>query len=93
MPRFYERVDAEVDVDPAEYWDQCTDREKRELADCVIDEGLATAAEETWKGGRGQTYTDQELIRLLDDMWKNRQHIDLKIVDQLRAQLKEKKIL
>jgi hypothetical protein len=94
MPTFYESVDAEVDIDPSEYWDQCSDHEKRELVDAAVDDGYAANInDESFRAAKGQTYTDQEVIRLLEDMWQNRQHIDLKTVDRLREQLKAERIL
>jgi hypothetical protein len=38
-------------------------------------------------------YTEQELLRLLKDIWNSRDFINIKEIDRLRAELKERKIL
>jgi len=92
MPTFYERVDAELDIDPSEYWDQCSDREKQKLAEYAIDDEYASGY--TGRLDRNsQTYTEQCLSVLLDEIWENRIHVDMKTIDRFRAQLKAERIL
>jgi hypothetical protein len=87
MPRFYESVDAKLDINPSDYWEDCSNSEKQELANRVIDEGYGS------KERSRQTYTEECLSDLLDEIWENRIHVDMAIVDRLRAQLKAERIL
>jgi hypothetical protein len=91
MPEFY--TEAELDIDPSEYWSECSNTEKKELAGYAIEDGYAKEkgpieVEELFEGS---TYTENELAKLLVDIWESRTWFSIKEIDELRQQLRENK--
>lgn len=93
MPEF--NTEAELDIDPSEYWSECSNREKEELADYAIEDGYANQKGpiEVDELFEGSTYTETELAKLLIDIWENRIHFSIAEIDALRQQLRENKKL
>jgi hypothetical protein len=89
-------IDVEVSVDIDDILCEMNSREKNELCQELIDEGHAP---EDFNGMeldqvlKPETYSERHLIAFFNDMWGNRLHIDYKMVDELRVQLKEQNIL
>ena len=82
-------VDIDVDIDDVLY--EMSTHEKEELCQSLIEDGYGPGVSgEHWLA---ETYTDQQLIQLFNDMWANRIHIDLKQIDQLRSQLEDQKLV
>lgn len=90
----YLSVEAEVDYDPSDFWEECSSREKQELAEIVIEEGFALPIGKSAGGFSGaESYTEQELLSVITDLWSNRHFIDIKNVDELRENLRNKKLI
>jgi len=91
MPEFY--TEAELDIDPSEYWSECSNTEKKELADYAIEDGYAKEKGliEVGELFGGSTYTENELAKLLIDIWESRNWFSIKEIDDLRQQLRENK--
>lgn len=91
MPEFY--TEADLDIDPSEYWSECSNREREELADYAIEDGYANKKGpiEVDELFEGSTYTETELAKLLVDIWESRIHFSIKEIDELRQQLRENK--
>jgi hypothetical protein len=91
MPEFY--TEAELDIDPSEYWSECSNREKEELADFAIEDGYAQANGPVSPNNlfASSTYTENELAKLLIDIWESRTWFSIKEIDELRQQLRENK--
>jgi len=92
----YLSVEAEVDYDPSDFWCECSSIEKEELVDLAIEEGLASPAKGSGNVGISvvtTSYTEEELAKLLSDLWENRAFIDIKIVDELRENLRNKNLV
>jgi hypothetical protein len=91
MPEF--NTEAEIDIDPYEYWSECSTRERKELAEYAIEDGYAkengpTEIDELFEGS---TYTETELGKLLIEIWESRNWFSIKEIDSLRNQLREDK--
>ena len=93
MPEFYKEAD--LDIDPSEYWSECSNREKEELADYAIEDGYAKEKGpiEVDELFEGSSYTENELAKLLIDIWENRIHFSIAEIDALRQQLRENRKL
>lgn len=91
MPDFY--TEAEIDIDPSEYWSECSNREKEELAEFAIEDGYAQANGPVSPNNLfgSSTYTENELAKLLIDIWESRTWFSTKDIDELRKQLRESK--
>jgi hypothetical protein len=90
----YLSVETEVDYDPSDFWEECSSSEKKELAELVIEDGLALPIGNLAEGFSGAgSYTEQELLSLINHLWENRNFVDMKIVDELRENLRNKKVL
>ena len=91
MPEFY--TEAELDIDPSEYWSECSNTEKKELADYAIEDGYAKEKGPIEVGELfgGSSYTENELAKLLVDIWESRNWFSIKEIDELRQQLRENK--
>jgi hypothetical protein len=90
----YLSVETEVDYDPSDFWEECSSSEKQELAEIVIEEGLALPKGGSTGGFSGAgSYTEQELLSLINHLWENRNFVDMKIIDELRQNLRNKKVL
>ena len=90
----YLSVETEVDYDPSDFWEECSSREKQELAEIVIEKGLALPIGKSSEGFSGTgSYTEQELLSLINHLWENRNFVDMKIIDELRQNLRNKKVL
>jgi hypothetical protein len=86
MPEF----NTDVDIDPSDYWSECSIRDKKELAEYAIEDGYAQ--KQPIKVGElfnGSTYTETELGKLLLEIWENRNWFSIKDIDAIRNQLKE----
>ena len=91
MPEF--NTEAEIDIDPSEYWSECSNREKEELAEFVIEDGYAQANGQVSPSNvfGSSTYTENELGKLLIEIWESRTWFDIKEIDDLRQQLRDAK--
>ena len=91
MPDFY--TEAELDIDPSEYWSECSNREKAELAEFAIEDGYAQANGPVSPNNLfGSTsYIENELAKLLIDIWESRTWFSIKEIDALRQQLRDAK--
>lgn len=87
MPEFT----TEIDIDASEYWSDCSTREKKELAEYAIEDGYAQAngpiSPDNLFGS--STYTENELAKLLIDIWESRTWFSINEIDTLRQQLKD----
>lgn len=83
----------EVDIDDI-LWEMSTS-EKEELCQQLIEDGYGPEREDVGLVGilNAETHTERELISLLEDLWTNRINIDYKLVDELRAQLRDRNII
>lgn len=86
-------IDVEVDIDDI-LWEM-SKLEKEELCEQLIEDGYGPEHEDIGLVGilNAETHTERELISLLENLWTNRINIDYKLVDELRAQLRERKVL
>lgn len=83
-------VNVDVDIDDI-LWEMSSS-EKEELCQELIDEGYGPEGIESgWP--LPESYTEGELVSLFQDMWTNRIHIDVKLVDELKKLLRERNIL
>jgi len=91
MPEF--NTEAEIDIDPSEYWSECSIREKEELAEYAIEDGYAQANGPVSPSNvfGSSTYTENELGKLLIEIWESRNWFSTKDIDALRNQLREDK--
>lgn len=89
-------VSVDIDIDDI-LWDMGTS-EKEELCQQLIEDGYGPELDLTLDADlkyvfNPGTYTEHELVRLFEDLWENRIHIDHKLVDELRANLKGQNVL
>lgn len=89
-------IDVEVDIDGI-LWKMSTS-EKEGLCRELIQDGYGPGPEdfsgmELDEVLQGQSYSETELVSLFKDMWTNRNFIDHKLVDELRRQLRERRVL
>jgi len=89
-------IDVEVDIDDI-LWEM-NDTEKRELCQELIEDGYGQEPEdfngmELDEVLNAETYSERELVALFNEMWSSRIHIDHKLVDELRTQLREQNVL
>ncbi len=89
-------IDVEVDIDDI-LWEMST-LEKEDLCQQLIEDGYGPELDLTLDADlkyvfNPGTYTEHELVRLFEDLWENRIHIDHKLVDELRDQLKRQNVL
>jgi hypothetical protein len=86
-------IEVEVDIDDI-LWEM-SDSEKEDLCRELIEDGYGPEHEDVGLVGilNAETYTERELISLLEDLWTNRINIDYKLVDELRAQLRDRNII
>lgn len=91
MPEF--TTDSEFDIDPSDYWSECSNREKNELADYAIEDGYSNkkGPTEVYELFEGSTYTETELAKLLVNIWESRHQFSIAEIDALRQQLRENK--
>ena len=87
---------ATIDIDDI-LWEMSTS-EKEDLCRELIQDGYSPGPEdfngmELDEVLQAETYTDAELVKLFKDMWTSRRFIDHKLVDELRAQLRERRVL
>lgn len=90
----YLSVETEVDYDPYSFWEECSVGEKKELAELAIRDDLALPIEnlsDVFSGA--ESYVEQELLVLINHIWENRNFVDMKIVDELRENLRNKKVI
>jgi hypothetical protein len=88
MPEF----NTDVDIDPSDYWSECSIRDKKELAEYAIEDGYAQKQPiEVGELFEGSTYTENELAKLLVNIWESRNWFSINDIDALRNQLREDK--
>jgi len=88
MPEF----NTDVDIDPSDYWSECSIRDKKELAEYAIEDGYAQKQPiEVGELFKGSTYTENELAKLLVNIWESRNWFSINDIDALRNQLREDK--
>lgn len=78
-------------------WDMSSS-EKEELCQQLIEDGYGPGpgdfnGMELDEVLQAETYTETELISLFKEMWTNRRFIDHELVDELRGQLRERRVL
>jgi len=86
----------DIDIDDI-LWDMSTS-EKEDLCNELIEEGYGPGPEdfngmELDEVLQADIYSETELISLFKDMWVSRNFIDQKLVDELRGNLKERRVL
>ena len=89
-------INVDVDIDDI-LWD-LSDYEKRDLCEQLIEDGYAPDSDlfddvELGDVLQTETYTECELVSLIEDLWNNRRFIDHKLVEELRVQLRERNVL
>lgn len=89
-------VTVEVDIDDI-LWKMSTS-EKEDLCQELIENGYGPGPEdfngmELDEVLNAETYSERELVDLFKEIWSSRIHIDHKLVDELRAQLRERNVL
>ena len=89
-------INVDVDIDDI-LWD-LSDYEKRDLCEQLIEDGYAPDSDlfddvELGDVLQTETYTESELVSLIEDLWNNRRFIDHKLVEELRVQLRERNVL
>ena len=89
-------IDVEVDIDDI-LWEMST-LEKEDLCQQLIEDGYGPELDLTLDVDlkyvfNPGTYTEHELVRLFEDLWENRIHIDHKLVDELRSNLRNQNVL
>jgi len=86
----YITTEVEVDIDIDDLLYELSTREKKQLCQELIDDGYGPKGEDQMLA---ETYTEQELIRLMNDIWQARIHLTAQHVDQLRTSLREMNVL
>jgi len=95
---YKEKEMATIDIDIDDIlWDMSTS-EKEDLCNELIEEGYGPGPEdfngmELDEVLQADIYSETELISLFKDMWVSRNFIDQKLVDELRGNLKERRVL
>lgn len=89
-------ITVEVDIDDV-IWEMTTS-EKEKLFRELIEDGYGPdpdpLEEVKLKDAlQAETYSEEELVSLFEDMWNNRRFIDHKLVEELRAQLRDRNVL
>jgi len=89
-------IDVEIDIDDI-LWEMSAS-EKEDLCRELIQDGYGPGPEafsnmELDEVLQAETYSETELISLFKEMWTSRNFIDHNLVDELRGQLKERKVL
>lgn len=88
-------IDVEVDIDDI-IWEMSTS-EKEDLCRELIQDGYGQPGDfndlELDEVLQAETYSETELISLFKEMWSNRNFIDHKLVDELRANLRARRVL
>jgi hypothetical protein len=93
MPYF--TAETEVEIDPYEFLEECSYREKLELFKALMDEDFSDEKAKISLSDifSAETYDEQELLGLFVDMWSNKLHIDRHQIDSMRKELRDKNIL
>lgn len=89
-------VEADVDVDIDDVIWEMSSAEKKSLCIDLIENGYGPDPIDNIELDEvleANTYSDRELIDLFKEMWRNRIHIDHKLVDELRVQLRDRNII
>ena len=87
MPSFV--IEREVDFDPEEFWSECSESEREEISQISIREGY-TASEKSFIA---TSYREEEIAKLIWDIWQNKDFMTIKMVDSLREELRNKRVL
>ena len=85
----YLTIDSSADFSTSEIWDECTSDEKMRFVEYATEEGFINRSEKY----NPSSYTEQEIARLLVDIWENKHHMQISDLDEIRASLREKNIL
>ena len=83
-------ITTEVDVDIDDILYELSTDEKQELCEQLIEDGYGPESENQMVA---ETYTEQQLIGLINQLWDSKMFIDQKVIDELTAYLKDKNIL
>jgi len=86
----------EVDVDIDDILWEMYDTEKEDLCQKLIEDGYGPKnidSKDLDEVLDAETYTESELVHLLNAIWSNRIHVDHKLVDELTRQLKTRNVL
>jgi hypothetical protein len=91
-------INVEFSVDIDDVLCEMSTSEKEDLCQDLIEDGHGPGPEdfngmELDEVLNAETYSEHELVDLFKEMWSSRIHIDHKLVDELRAQLKERNVL
>jgi hypothetical protein len=86
----YITTEVEVDVDIDDILYELSTDEKLELCEHLIEDGYGPEGENQMVA---ETYTEQQLIGLINQIWGSKMFIDQKVIDELTAYLKDKNIL
>lgn len=89
-------INVDVDIDDI-LWEMSTS-EKEELCQQLIEDGYGPEPEDFNSMQlqhvlQAETYNESELVDLFKKMWNGRTYIDHRLIDELRAQLRERKVL
>jgi hypothetical protein len=87
MPSFI--IEREVDFDPEEFWSECSDREREEISLISIREGYTSGE----KAFITTSYREEEIAKLILDIWQNKDFMTVQMVDSLREELRNKRVL
>jgi hypothetical protein len=83
-------ITTEVDIDIDQVLSELNTKEKEQLCQELIDDGYGPEDENQMTP---ETYTEQEFLRLMNDIWQSRIHLTSQDVDQLRTILRDKNVI
>lgn len=86
----YITTEVEVDIDIDDILYEMSGDEKRDLCEQLIEDGYGPENENQMLA---ETYTEQQLIGLINQMWDNKKFIEQKTIDELTAYLRDKNII
>ena len=86
----YITTEVEVDIDIDDVLYELSTREKKQLCQELIDDGYGPEGEDQMLA---ETYAEEELIRLMNDVWQTRVHLTAQHVDHLRSELQRLNVL
>jgi hypothetical protein len=72
MPRFYQEVEAEVDIDVEDFVYECSDREIEKLIKYLIEEGKLPKKLDTYTKSQNLTYTEIMWYETIEKIRNNR---------------------
>ena len=72
MPRFYQEVEAEVDIDVEDFVYECSDKEIEKLIKYLIEEGKLPKTLDTYTKSQNLTYTEIMWYETIEKIRNNR---------------------